>query len=185
MFVCVYLAAMSRDNPDVSRDPVSSLHFNQISGHHFFSVDLYLLTLTDHQCLLRGDMGNGWKTHAQRKMVSCSREAKSFSIPSCENNHLTEHMVCKEFMKWIWNQNTHRMHDYLQAESGNHQLCHLLWQYAVFTHDISGEQRDKVWRLTWTMSLLCHINWVFTEWAIISGDCKFFFFPKFPDIHGL
>lgn len=48
-----YLAAMSRNHPDVGRDPVSSLHFNQISGHDFLGVDLYLLTLTDHQGLLQ------------------------------------------------------------------------------------------------------------------------------------
>lgn len=56
--VCVYLAAMSRNHPDVSRDPVSSLHFNQISSHYFLSIDLYLLTLTDHQRLLHGDISD-------------------------------------------------------------------------------------------------------------------------------
>lgn len=48
----VHLAAVSRNHPDVSRNPVSTLYFNQISGHHFFSVDLHLLTLPDHQGLL-------------------------------------------------------------------------------------------------------------------------------------
>lgn len=53
ILVFVYLAAMSRNHPDVSRNPVSTLYFNQISSHHFFCVNLHLLTLTDHQSLLR------------------------------------------------------------------------------------------------------------------------------------
>lgn len=48
----VHLAAMSRNHPDVSRNPVSTLYFNQISSHHFFCINLHLLTLTDHQSLL-------------------------------------------------------------------------------------------------------------------------------------
>lgn len=45
--VCVYLAAMSRNHTDVSRNSVSSFYFNQISSHHFFSVDLDLFTFPD------------------------------------------------------------------------------------------------------------------------------------------
>lgn len=56
-FLFVHLAAVSRNHPDVSGDPVSTLYFNQISGHHFFSVNLHLLTLTDHQGLLHRVMG--------------------------------------------------------------------------------------------------------------------------------
>ena len=50
-----YLAAMSRDDSEVSRDPVSSLHLHQVSCHHLLSVDRHLLALTDHQRLLQGE----------------------------------------------------------------------------------------------------------------------------------
>lgn len=47
-----HLAAMRRDDTEVSRDPVSSFHLHQVSCHHLFGIDLHLLSLTDHQGLL-------------------------------------------------------------------------------------------------------------------------------------
>lgn len=139
IFMSVYLAAMSRNHPDVSRDPVSSLHFNQISGHHFLSIDLYLLTLADHQRLLHGDISVGQKkTHTRiqdtiethsKNMGSYSRKQRAF--PSC---HVKE---TEEFIKFNAIEIT--QHSYLQKENGNHQLCHLLLQYRVFTLHLIGK----------------------------------------------
>lgn len=59
--ICVsvaHLAAMGGDDTEVSRDPVSSFHLHQVSCHHLLSVDLHLLSFTDHQCLLGAEREN-------------------------------------------------------------------------------------------------------------------------------
>ena len=48
----IHLAAMSGDNTQVSRDSVSTFHFNQISSHHLLSIDAHLLAITYNQGLL-------------------------------------------------------------------------------------------------------------------------------------
>lgn len=50
-----HLASLCRDKPDVSRDPVSTLHFYQISQYHILYIDLYLLSPSNYQSLLRED----------------------------------------------------------------------------------------------------------------------------------
>lgn len=58
MFTGVYLwpvahlAAVGRDDAEVSGNPVASFHLHQVSCHHLLSIDLHLLSLTDHQGLL-------------------------------------------------------------------------------------------------------------------------------------
>ena len=47
-----HLAAVSRDDPQVSGDPVSTLHLHQISNHHFLGIDVLLLAIADDQGLL-------------------------------------------------------------------------------------------------------------------------------------
>lgn len=47
-----HLAAVGGDDAKISGDPVSSFHLHQVSCHHLLSVDLHLLSLTDHQGLL-------------------------------------------------------------------------------------------------------------------------------------
>lgn len=47
-----HLAAVSRDDSQVSGDPVATLHLHQVSGHHFLGVDALLLALADDQGLL-------------------------------------------------------------------------------------------------------------------------------------
>lgn len=46
------LAAVCRDDTQISRDPVSAFHLHQISDHHVLGVDVLLLTVTDDQSLL-------------------------------------------------------------------------------------------------------------------------------------
>lgn len=54
--MCVfYLAALSGDDTNVSRDSVSSFDLNQIPHHELVSIDLVLLAITDHHGLLRRD----------------------------------------------------------------------------------------------------------------------------------
>lgn len=51
--VCVtYLAALTSDDADVSRDSVSSFDFHQVSNHQFVGVDLVFLAIPDHNGLL-------------------------------------------------------------------------------------------------------------------------------------
>lgn len=52
-----HLAAMGRDDAQVSRDPVPALHLHQVPNHHVLRVDLDLLALADHQGLLPGREG--------------------------------------------------------------------------------------------------------------------------------
>lgn len=44
---------MGRDDSQICRDPVTTLHLHQISNHHFLSIDVLLLTVADNQGLLR------------------------------------------------------------------------------------------------------------------------------------
>lgn len=44
---------MGRDDSQICRDPVTTLHLHQISNHHVLSIDVLLLTVTDNQGLLR------------------------------------------------------------------------------------------------------------------------------------
>lgn len=51
--MCVfYLAALSSDDADVSRDSVSSFDLHQIPHNQLVGIDLVLLAVTDHQGLL-------------------------------------------------------------------------------------------------------------------------------------
>ena len=51
--VCVtYLAALTSDDADVSRDSVSPFDFHQVSHHQFIGVDLIFLAIPDHNGLL-------------------------------------------------------------------------------------------------------------------------------------
>lgn len=50
------LAAISRDDSQVSRDLVSTFYLHQISNYQFLSVDALLLAIADHQCLLQCQM---------------------------------------------------------------------------------------------------------------------------------
>lgn len=49
----INLAAVSRDYPEVSWDPVATLHLHQIPDHHFLGIDAFLLSVADHQSLLQ------------------------------------------------------------------------------------------------------------------------------------
>lgn len=51
------LAAMWGYDSQVSRDPVTTFYFHQITNHHVFSINLLLLTITDNQCLLEKKKG--------------------------------------------------------------------------------------------------------------------------------
>lgn len=44
---------MGRDDSQIRRDPVTTLHLHQISNHHILGIDVLLLTVTDNQGLLR------------------------------------------------------------------------------------------------------------------------------------
>lgn len=48
----IYLAAMTSDDANVSRDSVSSFDLHQISNHQFIGIDLVFLAVTDHNGLL-------------------------------------------------------------------------------------------------------------------------------------
>ena len=51
--MCVtYLAALTSDDADVSRDSVSPFDFHQVSHHQFVGVDLVFLAIPDHNGLL-------------------------------------------------------------------------------------------------------------------------------------
>lgn len=43
---------MRRDDPEVSRYTVSTLHLHQVAHHHLLRVDLHLLTLPHYEGLL-------------------------------------------------------------------------------------------------------------------------------------
>lgn len=49
------LAAMSRDDPEVGRDPVATLHLHQVTHHHLLSVDALLFAVADNQGLLHSE----------------------------------------------------------------------------------------------------------------------------------
>lgn len=50
-----HLAAVGGDDSQISGDPVTTLHLHQITDHHVLSVDVFFLTVTDDQGLLRRD----------------------------------------------------------------------------------------------------------------------------------
>lgn len=49
---CPYLASTGGDHSKVSWDAVSPFDLHQVSLHHKLGIDLKLLPLPDHQCLL-------------------------------------------------------------------------------------------------------------------------------------
>lgn len=49
---CPYLASAGGDHSKVSWDAVSPFDLHQVSLHHKLGIDLELLPLPDHQCLL-------------------------------------------------------------------------------------------------------------------------------------
>lgn len=48
-----HLAAVGRNDPQISGDPVAAFHLHKIADHHVLSVDVLLLAVADNQSLLR------------------------------------------------------------------------------------------------------------------------------------
>lgn len=71
-----HLATVGRDDPEVSGDTVSTLHFYQVSHHDFLRIDLHLLSLSDDQSLL-------WK--GQEPIVNCS--TSTFALQEETRSH--------------------------------------------------------------------------------------------------
>lgn len=46
---------MSRDDPEVSGDPVAALHLHQVAHHNLLSIDALLLAVADDQGLLHSE----------------------------------------------------------------------------------------------------------------------------------
>lgn len=57
-YMCViYLAGLTSDDANVSRDSVASLDLHQIPHHQLVGVDLVFLAITDHNGLLFLEIG--------------------------------------------------------------------------------------------------------------------------------
>lgn len=72
-----HLAAVSRDDPEVSGDPVAALHLHQVTHHHLLCVDALLLAIADHKGLLCSEPQKR-KTHVfQNQMASMTHGLKA------------------------------------------------------------------------------------------------------------
>lgn len=63
----IYLASLTRDDTNISRDSVSSFNFHQVAHYQFIGIDLVFLAITDHNGLLFGSEVGTDKYHESTK----------------------------------------------------------------------------------------------------------------------
>lgn len=88
--VPTYLAAVGRDDPEVSRDPIPALHFDQVPNNHLLRVDAHFLAVADHQGLLWEGKSLQHQIRQKRHQQegSVKEKKKKLSYPmTCNSNH--------------------------------------------------------------------------------------------------
>lgn len=144
-YVCViYLAALTSDDTDVSRDSVSTFNLHQIPNNQLVGVDLVFLTITDHDSLLFLRSGSKIRRRKRRK-TRREKEMKRERDPTTEKPLvLNFYSMLTCFCTFYGLCETHLWHQILEAGNDVGTLEFLVVTKATSYDDNSNQSDGQV-----------------------------------------